>query len=172
MLWCFGSRCWISTKAMPQLAGNASKNLLKASRPPAEAPSPTTGKSTLARFANARPFDCGRACPACRALRPVIASAFVEPWFPRGKTRRPIHLVVTTALRLCVLPMADEMGMFHTSGQLCPNKIPRRNRRGRESSWRLRSAGGLITADRRIGPRTAPSCPQRGQTRRFGPASC
>src|SRR4029453_4758720 len=147
---------------MPQLAGNASKNLLKASRPPAEAPSPTTGNSTLARFANARPLDCGRACTACRALRPVIASAFVEPWFPRGKTRRPIHLVVTTVLRLCALPMANEMGMFHTSAQLCPNNPPREPQ-GKGELLEAEKRWGAITADRRIGPWTAPSCPQRGQ---------
>jgi hypothetical protein len=75
---CVGSRCWISTKAMPLLAGNASKNFLKASRPPAEAPSATTGKSTLARCGNARPFG-GRAWPACDGLRPVIVLAFVSP---------------------------------------------------------------------------------------------
>ena len=88
---CVGSRCWISTKAMPLLAGKASKNFLKASRPPAEAPSATTGKSTLARFGNARPFGCGRAWPACGALRTCHCFGFREPWFPLWNARGSLH---------------------------------------------------------------------------------
>ncbi|WP_434725778.1 hypothetical protein [Mesorhizobium sp. RIZ17] len=39
----FGSRCSTTTNAQPLSAGIASKKLLKASMPPAEAPMPTTG---------------------------------------------------------------------------------------------------------------------------------
>ena len=48
MLACVGSRCWIRMKAMPVPAGSTSSSLRKASRPPAEAPSPTTGKLSAA----------------------------------------------------------------------------------------------------------------------------
>src|ERR1700722_5060883 len=41
---CSGSRCCTSTKLMPVLAGNACNRLRKASRPPADAPTPTMGK--------------------------------------------------------------------------------------------------------------------------------
>src|ERR1700736_4873907 len=44
MLWWLGSRCWISTNAIPVSNGSARKNSLYASRPPAEAPMATTGK--------------------------------------------------------------------------------------------------------------------------------
>src|SRR2546428_909967 len=46
-LWCFGSRCGMSTKAMPLLSGMAPRNFLNALRPPAEAPMPTTANSFL-----------------------------------------------------------------------------------------------------------------------------
>src|SRR5205823_3703710 len=39
-----GSRCWIRTKAMPGAGGRLVRKAVKASRPPAEAPTPTTGK--------------------------------------------------------------------------------------------------------------------------------
>ena len=44
MLSWFGSRCWIRMKAMPLPAGSAPTSFRLASRPPAEAPMPTTGK--------------------------------------------------------------------------------------------------------------------------------
>jgi hypothetical protein len=69
---------------MPLLPGKTSKNFLKASRPPAEAPSATTGKSVLARFGDARPFGCGRVWPGSDALRPVIVLAFVSPGSHQG----------------------------------------------------------------------------------------
>src|SRR6185437_1779960 len=53
MLSWLGSRCWISTNAIPVSDGSAWKKSLYASRPPAEAPMATTGKETLragARF--------------------------------------------------------------------------------------------------------------------------
>src|SRR5436190_16772996 len=39
-----GSRCWIRTKAMPVVAGRCSRSSVKASSPPADAPTPTMGK--------------------------------------------------------------------------------------------------------------------------------
>lgn len=44
MLSWFGSRCWIMTKPIPVVAGRWSSIFVKASRPPAEAPTPTTGQ--------------------------------------------------------------------------------------------------------------------------------
>ena len=44
MLLCFGSRCWIRTKAIPESGGIWVKNWSKASKPPADAPIPTMGK--------------------------------------------------------------------------------------------------------------------------------
>src|SRR5262245_20014692 len=44
MLSCLGSRCWTRTKAVPGLAGSAPSIAASASRPPAEAPTPTIGK--------------------------------------------------------------------------------------------------------------------------------
>jgi hypothetical protein len=42
-----GSKCWISTKAMPVEAGRLSSNCVNASRPPADAPMPTTGSKVF-----------------------------------------------------------------------------------------------------------------------------
>src|SRR6185295_4499304 len=39
------SRCWIRTKAIPVVDGRCSKSCENASRPPAEAPTPTMGKA-------------------------------------------------------------------------------------------------------------------------------
>src|SRR5690349_14114555 len=44
MLPCVGSRCWMTTKAMPLSAGMAESSSTKAASPPADAPMPTTGK--------------------------------------------------------------------------------------------------------------------------------
>src|SRR5215472_6325366 len=38
MLWCVGSRCWISTKAIPVSAGRFLMSSVNASMPPADAP--------------------------------------------------------------------------------------------------------------------------------------
>ena len=43
---CFGSRCWISTNAMPDLAGSAFSSAVNAASPPADAPMATTGKES------------------------------------------------------------------------------------------------------------------------------
>ena len=48
MLVWVGSRCTTTRKAMPASAGMAWKNVSRASRPPAEAPIPTTGKPGMA----------------------------------------------------------------------------------------------------------------------------
>ncbi len=41
-LLCLGARCWMTTKDMLALGGTWEKNPSRASRPPAEAPIPTT----------------------------------------------------------------------------------------------------------------------------------
>src|SRR5436190_5845958 len=72
---------------MPLLAGKASKNFLKASRPPAEAPRATTGKSILVRLGNCR------AWLGCMALRPVMILAFVSPGSHRGTLAGELYLI-------------------------------------------------------------------------------
>ena len=67
-------------KAMPLLGGNAAKNFLHASRPPADAPIPTTVMSFVRATvsfvlpAADEPFngDCGGAVPARGGRRPGI----------------------------------------------------------------------------------------------------
>src|SRR5215472_10730448 len=46
---CSGSRCWTTTKAMPQVGGIAGMKAWSASMPPADAPMPTTGIAGLLR---------------------------------------------------------------------------------------------------------------------------
>src|SRR5260370_2716974 len=53
----FGSRCCTTTNAMPVLAGNALKNSVYASNPPADAPIATTGKESICAAA----FDAASA---------------------------------------------------------------------------------------------------------------
>src|SRR5258708_34046339 len=48
MLSCFGSRCWIRTRAIPVAAGSFCSSLGNASSPPADAPIPTIGKEGAA----------------------------------------------------------------------------------------------------------------------------
>jgi len=43
-----GDRCWTTTNAMPVAAGTPSKNRVSGSRPPAEAPMPTTARGAMA----------------------------------------------------------------------------------------------------------------------------
>src|ERR1700682_2993125 len=50
MLLCVGSRCWTMTKAMPLSGGMAERRSMKALRPPADAPIPTTGKVDRERW--------------------------------------------------------------------------------------------------------------------------
>ena len=97
MLSCFGSRCWINTKAMPQFAGKAVNNFLNVSRPPAEAPRATTGKSILVCLENACSFGCGRVWPVCRGLRAVIVVAFVGPASIRETRATQSHLITSAA---------------------------------------------------------------------------
>ena len=56
-----GDKCWITTNAMPESLGTWEKNLSSASRPPAEAPIPTTNKGSRCRLseseAEAETFD-------------------------------------------------------------------------------------------------------------------
>src|SRR5689334_12617645 len=55
-----GSRCWTRTNAMPLSAGTALKNLRNASRPPADAPIPTSAtRASLLRPADATPAARG-----------------------------------------------------------------------------------------------------------------
>src|SRR5438445_9097327 len=43
---CLGSRCWTRTNAMPLSNGRCDSIVVQASRPPADAPIPTTGKTS------------------------------------------------------------------------------------------------------------------------------
>ena len=51
LLLCRGSRCWTNTKAMPVSLGRRCSRSVNASKPPAEAPIPTTRRSLSGRFA-------------------------------------------------------------------------------------------------------------------------
>lgn len=91
MLACVGSRCWMSTKAMPLLGGIASRNFWNASSPPADAPNPTTGNARgLAaglRFNPGFPFGGGRTAPVASGRSPAISPAFCAS--PRSKWEIP-----------------------------------------------------------------------------------
>src|SRR5438093_4125098 len=47
MLGCFGSRCWMNTRASGASTGRCDSNSENASNPPAEAPMPTIGNASL-----------------------------------------------------------------------------------------------------------------------------
>src|SRR5260370_38431841 len=66
-LWWLGSRRWRKTKAIPGGSGKFASRAVKASRPPGEAPTPTTGSSLsrVARF----PENAEGAAVADPALR-------------------------------------------------------------------------------------------------------
>ena len=115
MLSWVGSRCWTRMRAMPLPAGRPSISLLHASRPPAEAPIPTTAKSSAPwggpRAVSARRCDpdraalvCGeRACGTCTAFKALVFSAAsVDPMvavdrsyhdFPRAGRCRLVNSV-------------------------------------------------------------------------------
>src|SRR4029077_1608447 len=78
-----GSKCWTRTNAMPLSVGTALKNLRNASRPPADAPIPTsaTGASLL-RVAGATPAAPGAFRVERRAL-PVGRRGLVVRLRPR-----------------------------------------------------------------------------------------
>src|SRR5690348_18237191 len=54
LLSCLGSRCCTTTKAIPVSPGKASRSWLTASRPPADAPMPTTAKAPASSAGTAR----------------------------------------------------------------------------------------------------------------------
>jgi hypothetical protein len=71
-----GSRCATTTKAIPVSAGIAPKNLLRASRPPADEPSPTmmgTASGTSGGVARASRV----VGPACVVREPVPTARFL-----------------------------------------------------------------------------------------------
>ena len=129
MLSCFGSRGWISTKAMPQFAGKPVNNFLNVSRPPAVAPRATTGKSILVCLENACSFGCGRVRPACRGLRAVIVVAFVSPASMRETRATQSHLTTSVVrarlkqdLRCCpsFRHASTKVGTLRTLATTCP----------------------------------------------------
>jgi hypothetical protein len=75
------------TNAIPLAAGRASKNFLKVSRPPAEAPSATTGKSIIASLAASRTPPRGRTGVAGGALPLIIDLAFTRACFHCGNSQ-------------------------------------------------------------------------------------
>ena|ERR1700683_1592431 len=52
---CFGARCWTRTMAIPLFAGTRERSWVTASKPPADAPTATTGK-TAGTERTPRPF--------------------------------------------------------------------------------------------------------------------
>src|SRR5262245_26532936 len=66
MLACVGSRCWITTNAIPVSEGRARRISVKASSPPAEAPMPTMGNgATVGRGFGSSTKDSGAPGPEC-----------------------------------------------------------------------------------------------------------
>lgn len=53
MLLCLELKCWMTTKPMPPSGGMLEKKVSRASRPPAEAPMPTTGNLVSSSFLRA-----------------------------------------------------------------------------------------------------------------------
>jgi len=86
-----GSRCGISTKAMPVSMGSAVSSLRKASRPPAEAPIPTTGKVPIA-------VCCGGVTAARRRGRGAVSE-------PRGRSPRGVSRPLRHWALLSVCPL-------------------------------------------------------------------
>ncbi len=85
-----GSRCWITTKAMPESAGRRPKSCRRASSPPAEAPIPTTGNvAGLAGPAETLPVSAARGLVI--RVRPVSTAiaACMRSWEYCRKRRLP-----------------------------------------------------------------------------------
>jgi hypothetical protein len=78
MLSWLGSRCWISTNAIPVSNGIAWKNSLYASRPPAEAPTATMGKEP---FSMGAPSRLGRSMGKMRVWMDGISLSFAPTSF-------------------------------------------------------------------------------------------
>ena len=72
-----GSRCWMTTKAMPLSAGTAPNSFSSASRPPADAPTPTMTKALS---------PAGGSLYVCR-LRPLIVRRHLLPPHARPPPR-------------------------------------------------------------------------------------
>src|SRR5437773_396532 len=74
MLGCFGSRCWTNTKANGASTGRWDSNSENASNPPAEAPMPTTGHTSLDGCGAAAPLPADEAVPCPPGpLRPGVS---------------------------------------------------------------------------------------------------
>ena len=125
MLSCFGSRCWISTKAMPLSAGKRVEELLEGVE--------TTGRGPQCDDREINTRALRQRAPV--RLRPGLAGlwrpaschclGFREPWFPSGERARanvtlsqPLH--VQEQIRDLAPPdfanfqLAIELGMFRT----------------------------------------------------------
>src|SRR5262245_1520825 len=80
MLPCVGSRCWTKTKAMPVRWGRCRRSSRNASRPPAEAPTPTMGKRLLGLDGSG----------ALAALPPGIGAPWRATDFPAAGVLSPV----------------------------------------------------------------------------------
>jgi hypothetical protein len=136
MLSCFGSRCWISTKAMPQFAGRAANNFLNVSRPPAEAPRATTGKIEYPCASRAH-------SPAAGSGRPVEAFvlsfvvAFVSPASMRETCAT--QLILSRALH------GHDSSSISGFGVRAPGSVPC-------ESWQRHASRVLIKVSMRSAP--------------------
>src|ERR1051326_3826936 len=86
MLSCFGSRCWTSTKAIPVSVGRAFRSSVNASRPPAEAPTPTIGNPSGRGSGSVTASAAGAATPA-EALKPSLTDLLLTVLELRGFPR-------------------------------------------------------------------------------------
>ena len=105
-------------------------NFLNVSRPPAEAPRSTTGKSILVCLENACSLGCGRVWPVCRGLRAVIVVAFVGPASMRETRATQSYLITSGARARLKLDLqccrsfrraGTGVGTFRTLAMPCPS---------------------------------------------------
>src|SRR4029077_16830344 len=88
LLW-LGSRCWRKTKAIPVESGKVVSMAVKASRPPADAPTPTTGKSLSI---GKRSEAAGEVCdPAGRLFRFGVEDFFTGDTPHKSENSHPVQ---------------------------------------------------------------------------------
>ena len=106
------------------------------------------GKSTHRRFPRARPFDWGRAGPACGVLRPAIVCCFRDPCLPEenaaGANYNLSHSADGFALMRDLAQFLGQFAMFAALRQLSGH-AEARDRSGRAKSSTLALPGAQET---------------------------
>src|SRR5271157_987429 len=84
---CWGSRCCTTTTAMPVFAGRFASRSLSASRPPAEAPTPTTANGASLDRIGSMTLRLSAGGPACNdSQQPILTSVSLPS--ARGTARQ------------------------------------------------------------------------------------